>query len=103
MTTVPPPLLDVRELCLGVGDAGRLVVDRASFQVRAGEIVAVVPARALSWQQVTLPQGATAQASRLRAVLEGLLEEHLLDDPAQLHFALQPLRPSGKLQRQFPS
>lgn len=57
---------------------------------RAGEIVAVVPARALSWQQVTLPQGATAQAGRLRAVLEGLLEEHLLDDPAQLHFALQP-------------
>ena len=42
MTTVPPPLLEVRELCLGVGDAGRLVVDRASFQVRAGEIVAVV-------------------------------------------------------------
>ncbi|WP_234195509.1 ABC transporter ATP-binding protein [Pseudacidovorax sp. NFM-22] len=42
MTTVPPPLLDVRGLCLGVGDAGRLVVDRASFQVRTGEIVAVV-------------------------------------------------------------
>lgn len=42
MTTAPPPLLDVRELSLGVGDTGRLVVDRASFQVRAGEIVAVV-------------------------------------------------------------
>ena len=57
---------------------------------RAGEIVAVVPAHALSWQRVTLPQGATGQAPRLRAILEGLLEEHLLDDPAQLHFALQP-------------
>ena len=27
---------------------------------------------------------------RLRAVLEGLLEDRLLDDPAQLHFALAP-------------
>jgi general secretion pathway protein L len=29
-------------------------------------------------------------APRLRAVLEGLLEDQLLDEPAQLHFALQP-------------
>ncbi|AVS92142.1 general secretion pathway protein GspL [Paracidovorax avenae] len=55
---------------------------------RAGEVVAVVPIQALSWQRVALPQG--AQAPRLRAVLEGLLEERLLDDPAQLHFALEP-------------
>ncbi|HQQ71205.1 MAG TPA: general secretion pathway protein GspL, partial [Alicycliphilus sp.] len=38
---------------------------------RAGEVVAVVPARALSWQRVTLPQGALGQGQRLRAVLEG--------------------------------
>ena len=57
----------------------------------AGEIVAVVPARALSWQRVQLPQGVGQPSPRLRAVLEGLLEERLLDDPAQLHFAL----PSG--------
>ncbi len=62
---------------------------------RAGETVAVVPARALSWQRVTLPQGALSQAPRLRAILEGLLEEHLLDDPALLHFALQPGASSG--------
>ena len=62
---------------------------------RTGEVVAVVPARALSWQRVTLPQGALAQAQRLRAVLDGLLEEQLLDDPAQLHFALQPGAQSG--------
>ncbi|MBF5003921.1 type II secretion system protein GspL [Diaphorobacter caeni] len=57
---------------------------------RTGEVVAVVPARGLSWQRVTLPQGATASAARLRSVLEGLLEEQLLDEPAQLHFALAP-------------
>lgn len=62
---------------------------------RAGETVAVVPARALSWQRVTLPQGALSQATRLRAVLEGLLEERLLDDPAQLHFALEPGATNG--------
>ena len=61
------------------------------------EVVAVVPAAALSWHRVQLPKGTLAKGflpdantSRLRAVLEGLLEEHLLDDPAQLHFALAP-------------
>ena len=62
---------------------------------RTGEVVAVVPVRALSWQRVTLPPGALAQSARLRAVLDGLREEQLLDDPAQLHFALQPGAQSG--------
>lgn len=62
---------------------------------RAGETVAVVPQPLLSWQRVTLPQGALAQRQRLRAVLEGLLEEQVLDDPATLHFALQPDAATG--------
>ena len=57
---------------------------------RTGEVVAVVPAAMLSWQRAPLPQGVGPSSPRLRAVLEGMLEEHLLDDPAQLHFALQP-------------
>lgn len=63
---------------------------------RTGEVVAVVPARALSWQRVQLPQGAGPQSPRLRAVLEGLLEERLLDDTAQVHFALQPGARAGE-------
>ena len=59
-----------------------------------GEVVAVVPARALSWQRVTMPAGvplgAGQQTPRLRSVLEGLLEDRVLDDASQLHFALQP-------------
>lgn len=59
-----------------------------------GEVVAVVPARALSWQRVQMPVGvplgAGQQTPRLRSVLEGLLEDRVLDDAAQLHFALQP-------------
>lgn len=61
------------------------------------ETIAVVPARALSWHRVQLPVGTLPtgwmkdrNAPRLRAVLEGLLEDQLLDEPAQLHFALQP-------------
>ena len=57
---------------------------------RTGEVVAVVPARLLSWQRVNLPQGANSSPTRLRTVLEGLLEERLLDEPANLHFALEP-------------
>jgi general secretion pathway protein L len=63
----------------------------------AAEVVAVVPVQALSWHWVQLPRGVVGRAMgadrampRLRAVLDGLLEEHLLDEPAQLHFALAP-------------
>ncbi|AEG94651.1 type II secretion system protein GspL [Ramlibacter tataouinensis] len=61
----------------------------------AAEVVAVVPAAALSWHQVELPKGLSAASPRLRAVLEGLLEERLLDEPEALHFALQPQPPAG--------
>lgn len=61
------------------------------------EVVALVPAQHLSWHQVQLPKGTLTRrflqegsTSRLRTVLEGLLEDRLLDDPAQLHFALAP-------------
>lgn len=60
-------------------------------------VVVVVPARALSWHQVSLPgtlarslRGRMADQPRLRAVLVGLLEESLLDEPEQLHFAVFP-------------
>jgi general secretion pathway protein L len=65
-----------------------------------GDVVAVVPVRALSWHQVQLPKGLLAKnflselsegsTPRLRAVLDGLLEDRLLDEPAQLHLALAP-------------
>ena len=79
------------------------VPDSKSLLPAAGrgvEVVAVVPARALSWQRVQLPQGvplgAGQQTPRLRSVLEGLLEDQLLDDPAQLHFALEPGARAGE-------
>lgn len=57
---------------------------------RPAEVVAVVPVQRLSWQPVVLPRGTQADSPRLTAVLEGLLEERLLDEPQQLHLALGP-------------
>lgn len=78
------------------GTAAAAVLPEAG---RPGEVVAVVPAQALSWQRVPLPPGlplGTHQpAPRLRAALEGLLEDRLLDEPVQLHFALEPGAAAG--------
>lgn len=54
---------------------------------RCDEVVAVVPARMLSWHRIALPK---VNSARLRNALEGLLEERLLDEPQALHFALAP-------------
>jgi general secretion pathway protein L len=64
----------------------------------SNEIVVVVPARALSWHRVELPKtllikrslSGSSQSTQLRAALEGLLEDQLLDEPTSLHFALAP-------------
>ena len=59
------------------------------------QVVLVLPVARLSWHQVQLPPGA-ARSARLRAVLEGLVEDQLLDDVADLHLALQtPLPAQG--------
>lgn len=62
---------------------------------RGNEVVALVPARALSWQRIQLPArvlgsllSGRMEAARARGVLAGVLEEQLLDEPERLHFAL---------------
>ena len=57
------------------------------------DVVFVLPARALSWHRVDVPKVGQA---RLRAVLEGLLEDRLLDDVEDLHFAVEPGRRPGQ-------
>ena len=52
--------------------------------------VVIVPATQLSWHRLTLPMGALG--GRQRAVLEGLLEDQLLDEPAHLHLPPMPAR-----------
>lgn len=67
----------------------RLVEGRsaAALLPRADSVVAVVPAADLSWHRLDIPK---APPGRLRAALAGVLEDALLEDPAELHFALGP-------------
>ena len=57
------------------------------------DVVLVLPPLAVSWHRVDLPK---IPASRLRAALDGLLEEQLLNDCADLHFALAPGARAGQ-------
>lgn len=54
---------------------------------KADATILVMPASALSWHQVSLPK---VPKMRLRAALDGLLEERLLDDTSAMAFALSP-------------
>lgn len=60
------------------------------------DLTLAVPAAALSWHEVTLPQGSMNSPVRLRSVLAGLLEDRLLEDPELLHFALAPNAVAGR-------
>jgi general secretion pathway protein L len=60
------------------------------------ETVAVVPARELSWHRLEWPRGLQPGSPRLRAALEGLLEDHLVDEPEVLHFAVEPHARAGE-------
>jgi len=59
---------------------------------KADSVVAVLPATEVGWHRITVPK---APAGRLRAALAGMLEEHLLDDDADVHLALQPNAKAG--------
>lgn len=74
-----------------LADQGRAPAALLPLPRGAGaEVVALVPAQALAWHRVELPKGIAPGTPRLRAALEGLLEEQLLDDPESVHLALQP-------------
>jgi general secretion pathway protein L len=57
---------------------------------RDNEVWAVVPASALSWHHISLPAGLQRSPAKLKAALASIMEEPLLDDPEQMHLALQP-------------
>ena len=72
-----------------VAQSGRARADSLPLLDKPGDVcIATAPLRAVSWHPVTLPAGVTPNSARLRAVLCGLLEDKLLDDPALLHVAL---------------
>ncbi len=60
----------------------------ATLSAHAGEVVAVVPHSRLAWLRVQLPPA--SHGPRLPNVLQGLLEDRLLDEPQQLHIVPAP-------------
>lgn len=59
----------------------------------ADTLVLVLQAALLSWHRVDLPK---VPPPRLRAAIDGLLEDAWLDEPAQLHVALEPGAAPGR-------
>ena len=68
--------------------AALALLPRAGGKDSITDTLLLIGAAQLSWHRVTLPKGVAR--AQLRAVLEGLLEDQLLDEPAALHFALAP-------------
>ena len=64
----------------------------ANMLPRADMVIAVLSPTDVSWHQLVLPK---APSGRLRAALVGMLEETVLDDPENLHFAVEPLPRPG--------
>lgn len=77
-------------LSIGAASSAPLALLPSASAGRVSETLLLVDATQLSWHRVQLPKGASSNSARLRAVLVGLLEDQLLDDPAVLHFALEP-------------
>lgn len=78
-----------------------LLVDSGSAAIaqmpKASELVLQVPAQQLTWLQIDLPKpGRSLPAGKLRAVLEGLVEEQVLGDVSALHLALPEQAPGGE-------
>ena len=65
----------------------------ASLLPKATTVIAVLSDADVSWHRITLPK---APAARLRAALGGVLEDALLEDPADVHLAIAPQSSAGQ-------
>jgi general secretion pathway protein L len=73
---------------------GVLASDELSQLPVADTTVVVLPWQALSWHSVRLPQGRPLRGQKLQTAVAALLEDEVLQDTAELHFAMAP---SGKI------
>lgn len=64
----------------------------ANMLPRADMVIAVMAPTDVSWHRLDLPK---APGGRLRAALAGMLEDALLDDPDNLHYAVDPMGRPG--------
>ena len=89
--SIAPAAGSTAQLDWSTSTTGQTVLDHgqsaASLLPRDDDVVLVLPPRAVSWHRLALPKVSSA---RLRAVLDGLLEDRLLTDTIEMHFALEP-------------
>ncbi len=76
----------------GEGLSLRHDVCTLSLLPAAQEVVLVLPTGRCAWHRVQLPK---APIARMRAALDGVLEDQLLDDLSQTHLALMNVQPDG--------
>jgi general secretion pathway protein L len=68
-------------------------VSPANMLPEADTVIAVMAPTDISWHQLVLPK---APAARLRQALGSMLEEHLLEDPEDVHIAVAPGARAGE-------
>ena len=89
--SIAPAAGSTAQLDWATSTTGQSVLDHgqsaASLLPRDDDVVLVLPPRAVSWHRLALPKVGSA---RLRAVLDGLLEDRLLTETMEMHFALEP-------------
>jgi general secretion pathway protein L len=64
--------------------------ERARDQQPFGEILVIVPARRLSWHRIQVPVALRRKRKQINAFIRGTLEDRLLDELSDLHFAIAP-------------
>lgn len=92
---VPPPVPAEWSWVLG-GDGGHPALHGRGGPAdwpQADSLVAVLAPEDLAWHLVTVPK---APAARLRQALAGVLEDRLLEDDGDWHFALAPEATPGQ-------
>lgn len=85
-----------REYAYVLSPDGQAVVRQgrcvANMLPRADMVIAVMAPTDVSWHRLALPK---APGGRLRAALAGMLEDALLDEPDNLHYAVDPMGRPG--------
>lgn len=74
----------------GAGTSEQHTQSAVALIPAASHIDLLVPSRALSWHRAKMPAAVLKDKQRTRQVIEGILEERLLDEPSALHFSLSP-------------
>ncbi len=92
LVTLPLPNSSQVEWMYALVSSGGLLTSQGqcvpALLPKTDQATLIVPAQAISWhaaQLPKLPRGSSAQ--KMQILLAGVLEEQLLDDPAQLHLA----------------